>query len=859
MQIHQPSVTGSLAVTGSIVVTGSTTVSGSLFNPTIAENNSSDLITVKVDTSSGAFFFSTGSSTSITGSDVIGPFGPNSIISASYAVSSSHEIIKEVSSSHADQADTASFVTGSSVHGPFGSNSILSASFALTASYLSGSSDSASYSLTSSYALTASHFEGIIESASYASQADTASFVTGSSVHGPFGSNSILSASFAISSAYSPPDDDWKIFGSYVTSSRSACVKGDIVGEESLIIGPGIVGNTGQYSSLIGAVHSNTGDYSLISGEINCNTQRSSFIHGANNCIFVGGQASIIGGKYNQISGSSPGAGVYGAILGGDYNLLGHNRSFIIGTNITSSADYTTFVDNFNISGSLTDSDGSIGTLGQVLSSDGVGKVQWTSSIASASFATTSLTASFALTASYFSGSIESSSYAITASHALTASYFSGSIESSSYAITASHALTASYAPPDTDWYQFPGTNHITASGQVDISGSSNISSSLTVTGSTDITGSLSITGPTITTGSLTTTQGDVNFHGCSATALSVNINNNVFREGANALNGTFAHTSFGGGINDTIKTTGRTNFPYQYCLTECYNGITWSNLSNTNYTGRAWGRATGTTTSALLNGGSRFNSNTNPATCTEVWDGNTWSAGVDTPYGGELMSSFGNNSNSINLLGGNCGTTVYNCNIEWNGTSWNASTSLPKSLRGMGAAGIPSAGVVFQGLEYYPLGYNTNYIHWNGVSWNTGVSRPQSTFGGAAYGGTETSAWSFGTNGNAFCTAVYDGTSYYEDNSYYGLSDWCYGSGTGPSGTNGLGISGRQGNGLSKTFEYTSGESSAVHFDNSTSQLVFTAVSSSGHYADDAAAAAGGVPLGGIYRNGNFIAIRLT
>ena len=136
MQIHQPSVTGSLAVTGSIVVTGSTTVSGSLFNPTIAENNSSDLITVKVDTSSGAFFFSTGSSTSITGSDVIGPFGPNSIISASYAVSSSHEIIKEVSSSHADQADTASFVTGSSVHGPFGSNSILSASFAISSAYL---------------------------------------------------------------------------------------------------------------------------------------------------------------------------------------------------------------------------------------------------------------------------------------------------------------------------------------------------------------------------------------------------------------------------------------------------------------------------------------------------------------------------------------------------------------------------------------------------------------------------------------------------------------------------------------------------------------------------------------------------
>jgi hypothetical protein len=42
-------------------------------------------------------------------------------------------------------------------------------------------------------------------------------------------------------------------------------------------------------------------------------------------------------------------------------------------------------------------------------------------------------------------------------------------------------------------------------------------------------------------------------------------------------------------------------------------------------------------------------------------------------------------------------------------------------------------------------------------------------------------------------------------------------------------------------------------------SALIFTAVSESGNYADDAAAAAGGVQLGGIYRNGNFIQIRLV
>jgi hypothetical protein len=62
------------------------------------------------------------------------------------------------------------------------------------------------------------------------------------------------------------------------------------------------------------------------------------------------------------------------------------------------------------------------------------------------------LSSSFALTASYFSGSISnaiSASYALSSSFALTASYFSGSISnaiSSSYALTASYAFSASNA-----------------------------------------------------------------------------------------------------------------------------------------------------------------------------------------------------------------------------------------------------------------------------------------------------------------------------------------------------------------------------------------------------------------------------
>lgn len=74
-------------------------------------------------------------------------FTASQAISASYATSASYEINYETSSSY---ADTASFVTSSKVYGPFGSNSILSASYAV----------SASNALSSSYSTTASYWIG---------------------------------------------------------------------------------------------------------------------------------------------------------------------------------------------------------------------------------------------------------------------------------------------------------------------------------------------------------------------------------------------------------------------------------------------------------------------------------------------------------------------------------------------------------------------------------------------------------------------------------------------------------------------------------------------------------------------------
>jgi hypothetical protein len=64
----------------------------------------------------------------------------------------------------------------------------------------------------------------------------------------------------------------------------------------------------------------------------------------------------------------------------------------------------------------------------------------------SASYAANATSASYALTASYWSGSIATASYAFSASQAASASYWSGSIATSSYAFSSSVAVSSSYA-----------------------------------------------------------------------------------------------------------------------------------------------------------------------------------------------------------------------------------------------------------------------------------------------------------------------------------------------------------------------------------------------------------------------------
>ena len=61
----------------------------------------------------------------------------------------------------------------------------------------------------------------------------------------------------------------------------------------------------------------------------------------------------------------------------------------------------------------------------------------------------------------------------------------------------------------------------------------------------------------------------------------------------------------------------------------------------------------------------------------------------------------------------------------------------------------------------------------------------------------------------------------------------------------------------ITSSYSSTSSLAQGLHVTNG--YVILKNVSSSLNFVDDVAAAAGGVPLGGLYRNGNFILIRIT
>ena len=127
-------------------------------------------------------------------------------------------------------------------------------------------------------------------------------------------------------------------------------------------------------SSIVGGINNHIDGqnlnpvYSFIGGGFNnyISSSASNIVGGTQNKIHVGAtNSSIVGGVSNRISGSGAQLSNYSAILGGCGNVLKHEKSFIIGANITSTANCTTFMNNVTLEGNISSS--STGSFGYVI------------------------------------------------------------------------------------------------------------------------------------------------------------------------------------------------------------------------------------------------------------------------------------------------------------------------------------------------------------------------------------------------------------------------------------------------------------------------------------------------------------
>ena len=186
--------TGSFATTGSNTFTGNQTINGNLIL-----NGTASISYLNVSYESASIIFSSGSNQLGDATNDTQTLIGTVIVSGSQRITGSLNVSAGVTgslfgtSSWASNAITASYVLNA-----------VSSSFASTASYVlnaisSSFATSASRATTASFSTTASYVLNAV-SASFVS---TASFVTASNVVGPYGSNSVISSSFAVSASRS--------------------------------------------------------------------------------------------------------------------------------------------------------------------------------------------------------------------------------------------------------------------------------------------------------------------------------------------------------------------------------------------------------------------------------------------------------------------------------------------------------------------------------------------------------------------------------------------------------------------------------------------------------------------------------
>jgi hypothetical protein len=601
------SISGSLAVNDSAVITTSQTSSMVVLSSSYANDATSASYALSAsyapgsDTSVSASYalsasYSLSSSYALSASHAdTASYWSGSIETASYASSASVAI----SSSYADSAsywsgsiESASYANSASyaLSASYWSGSIESSSYALTASYWSGSIETASYAFSASvaisssyaatasyalnvpvtaayadnansasYALTASYWSGSIESASHADIADTASFA--------FQALSASVAEIAISSSYA-------LTASYAMNAGGTGVSAIYIADQNVLQGTASYFNfTG--SGVTATINDGTASISITGGGSGTAVQGASVqytqptlaatwsinhainsrtpvveVYDSNYSVIIPTAIQNPGPYQTIIYFDVPQSGFAIISTGGVLSVTGSNA--ILNQTVASSTwsfshdlnsqypVFTIFDNNNDVIIPQRIHAVDTGSAVIYFSTPRTGTA--VASVAGAQDFVTS--ASYAATASYWSGSIEN---ALSSSYAATASYWSGSINnalSSSFATTASRAInanaavSASYALSASHLIgfvpTFPYTGAAQILGSLGITGSSSIrDGALTILAPTtfvdleyaddyfDIGTGLTMVGNAIITGSLTATSLSGSLLGTASNAVS--------------------------------------------------------------------------------------------------------------------------------------------------------------------------------------------------------------------------------------------------------------------------------------------------------------------------------------------------
>ena len=261
-----------------------------------------------------------------------------------------------------------------------------------------------------------------------------------------------------------------------------------------------------------------------------------------------------------------------------------------------------------------------------------------------------------------------------------------------------------------------------------------------------------------------------------------------------------------------------------------------------------------GTQNAAIMAGGQALSPGPAPTANTLEYGGLSWIS-LPTLASGARKSLGGCGTTTAGLVFGGFPPTTGNTE-EWNGSVWSEQNNLNTPRGELGGAGTQTAGLAIGGDE--PPSRNATE-EYNGATWSTAgvgtLTTARCSLGGA---GTQTAALAFGGAGGSACTEEYNGATWSTVNP---LSSARYELGGAGTQTAALAFGGSPV--TNATEEYSPSTTLALtktfDYSGSTGAVILSQVSSSLNFADDTAAATGGIPLGGLYRNGNFIVIRLT